>query len=216
MDCEAGFRDGELRRLRRVDKNRQAVKRLEKTRREGHPDPQQARLHGERVASLPHGHAAGEAQVPVKPCMQQHAAVGLDPQLGEALLRDGGAGLQPQIRRVGVRADDAEPRLHRITPTHTPGHDRAAITNDERLASGLEAPVGGLFEHADPAGALEAVHGLRDGVPGSGALFDVGQQVVGRWWDKLGHAHLFLRLLQASRPGRFRASNSGSTDSAIS
>ena len=45
-----GFHDSKLRRLRRVDKDKSIVKKLEKTRREAHPDLQQERLQYERDA----------------------------------------------------------------------------------------------------------------------------------------------------------------------
>ena len=45
-----GFHDSKLRRLRRIDKDKSIVKKLEKTRREAHPDLQQERLQYERDA----------------------------------------------------------------------------------------------------------------------------------------------------------------------
>ena len=53
---------------------------------------------------------AGDAEVAVEPRVQQHAAVDLDAELLPAEAAGVGARLDPQARRVGVRADDPERR----------------------------------------------------------------------------------------------------------
>ncbi len=65
-----------------------------------------------------------EAQIAVEPRVDQRAAVHVDAELAVARTADVGAGLDAQVRAVGVRADHDEPRSG--VGGHVPRDDRAA------------------------------------------------------------------------------------------
>ena len=76
-------------------------------------------------------HAAREAEVAVEPRVDERAAVHVDAELAVARAADVGAGLDAQVRAVGVCADHDEPR--RGVGGHVPRDDRAT-PHDEGAA----------------------------------------------------------------------------------
>ena len=68
---------------------------------------------------LAHEHAPGEREIAIEPRVEERAAVHLDAELRVALLRVLGVRLEPEVRAVGVRADDAEAAQRRARPGST-------------------------------------------------------------------------------------------------
>ena len=83
---------------------------------------------------------ARQREVAIQPGVQQHAAVGLDPDLSVAV----GAQIRPrldaQIRRIGVGAEDAEAALGRRRRAHLEGHQAAVAPHDEAAIARAVVP----------------------------------------------------------------------------
>lgn len=73
----------------------------------GHAQQGPVDVHEPRRA-VPQGEPARESEVPVEPGVEERSAVDLDGDLPPALRAHVGQRLDAQVRRVGVRADDAE------------------------------------------------------------------------------------------------------------
>ena len=78
-------------------------------------------LVGAVAAGIGHGDPARQPEVAVEPRVEQHAAVDLDAELAAADPAGVGLGLDPQVRAVGVGADDPEPGAG---PAGPPGDER--------------------------------------------------------------------------------------------
>ena len=71
-----------------------------------------------RAVLLAQRDLAREREIAVEPGVGEHAAIGLDGQLAVAVGVDVGERLEPQVRRIGVGADDAKAALHRRDGAH--------------------------------------------------------------------------------------------------
>ena len=96
-----------------------------------------------------------QAEVAPEPRVQEHAAVGLDGELAGAGAAGVGAGLDAEVRRVGVGADQPE----RGTGVDRSPRHQGAVADDEGRAVVDAAVVG-----PDVAGLLEPAGGLGGGV----------------------------------------------------
>mmetsp|Transcript_12076 Transcript_12076/g.29202 ORF Transcript_12076/g.29202 Transcript_12076/m.29202 type:complete len:421 (-) Transcript_12076:59-1321(-) len=114
-------------------------------------------------ASTAHEHAAGDAQVAVKPGVPEPPAVVLDAHLEEAGAGRLGVGLELGARRVRVRADDDEALARCVLGTHGERGDGAHVAGEEILATGREAPriaLGYLLEARGEQLLARGEHGV--------------------------------------------------------
>lgn len=141
----------------------------------GHPQQRPVHVHQPR-RTVPQSQPPGETEIAVQPGVEQRPAVDLDGDLAKAVAAGVGARLDPQVRGVGVRADDTEGRVGVRPFGDEPGHDRA--TAQHVLAATRPVPgvrLGDLPE----ARLLQPLGGVRHGVVRRGTRRQEGQQVVG-------------------------------------
>lgn len=131
------------------------------------PDPAARRAHRE---------PPGDAQVAVEPGVQRNAAVDLHADLPPARRRGVGSGLDPQVRGIGVCADDPERGVRRGALGDVPGDQRT--TAGDEAAAGRARPVVRAAQFTE-ARLLQALGGTGHRVVRGGAGADEGQQVVG-------------------------------------
>ena len=84
--------------------------------------------------------APRERKVAVKPGREKQAAIRFDGKLVVTVSRHIGQRLHPQVRRVGVRANDPVTTLGRHRLADVKGNDAAFAAHDVRLASRREFP----------------------------------------------------------------------------
>jgi hypothetical protein len=109
--------------------------------------------------------------------VQQHAAIGFDSELVIALGVYVGDRLDPQVRRIRMRADDSEARLGGGSAAHLEGRERPTAAHDVVPRTGGQRPGIGLVETRE-ARLFEAIDGACDRVIGRGRTIDEGEQVV--------------------------------------
>ena len=129
--------------------------------------------------SLAQRHLAREREVAVEPGVREHAAVRLDRELAIAVGVDVGERLHPQVRRVGVRADDAEAALHRGDGAHLQRHQAAAAAHAVALLARRELPGVDVVRLA-VAGRLEPAHAFGDRVIRRRRAIDEAEQIRDR------------------------------------
>ncbi len=138
---------------------------------------QQGAVHVHQVGgAVAQGQPAAEAQVAVEPGVEQGAAVDLDGDLPPVVGAGVGHGLDPQVGRVGVGADDPEGGARQRAFGDVPGDERAAA--EDVLAARGGVPRLGLA-HLPEAGLLQLRGRVRHRVVGGGAGGEEGQQTVG-------------------------------------
>ena len=118
--------------------------------------------------------AACEREIAIEPRVEERAAVDLDAELGVALLLVLGRGLEPEVRAVGVRADDAEAR-DALAVGDDEREDARAAVREGVAARGEARPVVRLGDGAE-AGGLEARGGARDGVERGRRVAEEGER----------------------------------------
>src|SRR5690606_19800330 len=99
-----------------------------------------------------HHDAPREREVAIDPRVEQHAAVDLDADLVLPGALELGVGLDAEVRRVGVRADQSEPALLRRSVADLQGSDGRARPDDVHAITGRDAPSLGLVEAAIASG----------------------------------------------------------------
>ena len=110
-------------------------------RREGYPAFEAMQAH-RQAAAVVEVDGAGEAEIPVKPAIEQHAAIDLDPELQAAFAVVSGPRLEAQMRAVGVGADQTE--ALRRGSAQDEGHERRAAADVETPAGQIPGRAGGV------------------------------------------------------------------------
>ena len=133
---------------------------------------------GVDAARCPYAKSAGQAEIPVGEGGQDRSAVDFNAQPEQSVAAMRALGLQPQARRVGVRADDAEPGRRRVRPTDPEGDEGRCAADDVMLAFGLQAPGIPLVQGRKTR-PLQPACQSGPGVPWAGTGVDEIQQVLG-------------------------------------
>ena len=137
----------------------------------------------ERRRAVRRDEATGDAEVAVQPAVEQHPAVDLDAELAPPGAVDVGAGLDAQVRRIGVGADEAH-RQGTGTGRAAPGHDGPAAHDEPGVRDVV--PRRRLIDRAEPGGD-EQVDRRTDGVPRRWRGVEEGAQRGGRVVRGAGH-----------------------------
>jgi hypothetical protein len=143
---------------------------------DGAIDPKQRR--GDAAALGAVGHLTGEAEVAVKPGVQERPAVDLHAPLAPALAGELGVGLEAQVGGVGVGADEVKPRALRGVVAEDPGDERPAA-HDEALVPDLQGLEGLGLVHGHEARRLEPARGFSGAVLRARGGVDKLKQALG-------------------------------------
>ena len=127
-------------------------------------------------SSVAHDDTAGERQIAVEPGVEQHAAIGLDRELGVAVAVHVGDRLQAQIRRIGVGPDDSEARFRRRPAPDLEGREAPAGAHDITSIARRNGPDVRFFE-SRKTGLFESQGDGRDRVIGRGRSIDELEEV---------------------------------------
>ncbi len=122
------------------------------------------------------GEPAGDAEVPVEPGVQRDPAVDLHADLPPARGPGVRRGFDPEVRRVGVGADDPERGVGGCVLGDVPGDQRPGAGDE--AAARRPRPVVRAAQFAEP-GLLQALGRARHHVVRGRAGGDEGEQVVG-------------------------------------
>ena len=133
-----------------------------------------------------------EPQVAIEPRVEQGAAVHLDAELQVPFLLVLRARLEPEVRAVGMRTDDAK-ATYAADRSHE-GDERAVLVHDVVAPRGERVPVVALQERSEPR-PPQARRSRIDGVVRGGGSLEVSDEVEGRV-----HACRCLARARASGP----------------
>ena len=149
------------------------------------------------TAGRAHHHPAGQPQVAVQPRIEQRAAVDLDaelPETGPAGIR---AGLDPQRRAVGMRAEQPEAGVRRRALRDDPGEQGTAVGHHVAARTGWP---GLRLSHFGEAGRGQPAQRLGGGVIRRRRRVDEADEVE-RGVPGTGHRPILARSRTASIRG---------------